>query len=337
VSDNETIATTTFIVLWREPLVCVVSAGWGATWGAMMALKIAEGRECHIITRLTNRIDIVAPDITGLKERLTREAPNATLWSLVPSQADASAVEALGVGAIWATPTAFVDERIYYPELEQPKLYAAVHNARTEPLKRHELAYGVNNLALISYPALADSEPVGAVAARYRSLSYVNWSEASGSRFLDPPGVRRLVNQSRCGLVLSAVEGANNASVEYFLCGIPLVTTPSEGGRDVMYDERHVIVVQPTALAVEAAVATYQLSAPDPLEIRAAALARARPHRQRLIAWLSERAGRDLTPLADGNLWLPQFYDKLRQTWLIDAGPDGGWQARRYQTPGFTQ
>ena len=54
------------------------------------------------------------------------------------------------------------------------------------------------------------------------------------------------------------------------------------------------------------------------------------PQRERLIAWLSERAGRDLTPLADGNLWLPQFHDKLRQIWFIDAQPDGGWQARRH-------
>jgi hypothetical protein len=337
VSDGETTATTTFIVLWRDPLVCVISAGWGSSWGAMMALEIANGRECHIVARLTNRVDIVAPDIAGLAERLKREAPNATLWSLVSSPADAAAVETLGVGAIWATPTAFVDERIYYPELEQPKLYAAVHTARTDAMKRHELAHGVSNLALISYPAFGDSEPVGDVAARYRSLGYVNWSEATGARFLDPPGVRRLVSQSRCGLVLSAVEGANNASVEYFLCGIPLVTTPSQGGRDVMYDALHVTIVEPTAAAVEAAVAAYQASAPDPLDIRAAALARARPHRQRLIAWLSERAGRDLAMLADGNLWLPQFYDKLRQTWLIETRPDGGWQARRYQTPGFTQ
>ncbi len=329
-SDGQTSETTTFIVLWREPLVCVISAGWGSGWGARMAVQMAEGRECHIITRLTNRVDIVAADLAGLNEGLKREAPNVRLWSLVPYQSDAPVVEALGVGAIWATPTAFVDERIYYPQLEQPKLYDAVHNARTDADKRHELAFGVNNLALITYPAFAGSEPVNVLAARYRSLSYVNWSDATGHRFLDPPDVRRLVSQSRCGLVLSAVEGANNASVEYFLCGIPLVTTPSEGGRDVMYDSRHVTVVEPAAPAVEAAVAAYQASAPDPLDIRAAVLAKARPHRERLIAWLSERAGRDLTPLADGNLWLPQFHDKLRQIWFIDAQPDGGWQARRH-------
>jgi hypothetical protein len=336
VSDGQPTETTTFVVLWREPLVCVISAGWGSGWGARMAVQMAAGRECHIITRLTNRLDIVAADIAGLNEGLKREAPNATLWSLVPYQSDAPVVEALGVGAIWATPTAFVDERIYYPELEQPKLYDAVHNARTEGDKRHELALGVNNLALISYPAFAESEPVNVVAARYRSLSYVNWSEAAGHRFLAPSDVRRLVNQSRCGLLLSAVEGANNASVEYLLCGIPLVTTPSEGGRDVMYDSRYVTVVAPSAEAVEAAVAAYRVSAPDPLEIHAAALAKARPHRQRLIAWLSERAGRDLTALADGNLWLPQFHDKLRQIWFIDSLPGGGRRARPYQIPAAT-
>ena len=166
------------------------------------------------------------------------------------------------------------------------------------------------------------------MAGRYRCLSYVNYTQDGGHRRLGAAGVRRVLSRSRCGLLLSAAEGATNATMEYFLCGIPLVTTPAEGGREVMYDPRHVAVVEPDPAAVEAAVAAFQVHAPDPLEIRAAALARARPHRARLIAWLSQIAGRDLGPLADGNLWLPQFRDKLRQVWSIERAPDGGTQAR---------
>jgi hypothetical protein len=328
VSDNQQIASTTFFVLWRQPLVCVISAGWGSAWGARMALQLAQGRECHIVARPSNRMDMLIPEIAELDAGLKREQPNATLWSLASSEADAALVRAAGVGAIWATMTAFVDERLYFPELEQPKLYDAVHNARTDAFKRHELAHGVNDLALITYTILGSTDSVPALARRYRSLRYVNYTNADGLKYLDAAGVRRILSQSRCGLLLSAAEGANNATVEYFLCGLPLVTTPSEGGREAMYDPRHVTVVEPAAAAVEAAVAAYRTAAPDPFEIRAATLARGRPHRERLIAWLSERAGRDLAPLADGNLWLPQFHDKLRQVWRIDARPDGGWDAR---------
>jgi glycosyltransferase involved in cell wall biosynthesis len=186
----------------------------------------------------------------------------------------------------------------------------------------------VRNLALITFTVFGGADSIADVARSYRGLSYVNYSAVTGHQRLDAAGVRRVLSQSRCGLLLSAAEGATNATMEYFLCGIPLVTTPSEGGREEMYDSRHVTIVEPDARAVEQAVAAYQIAAPEAQEIRAAALEKARPHRARLIAWLSGVVGQDLQPLANENLWLPQFHDKLRQVWRIDAGSDGGWTAR---------
>ena len=327
-SDNPQVGTTTFFTLWSDPLVCVISAGWGADWGLRMALQVAGGRECHILMRPADRMAALIDEIGQIDQWLRRDHPNVRLWSLAASEEDAALVAGRGVGAIWANNTAFIDERLYFPELEQPKLYDAVHNARTTAFKRHDLAYGVNNLALITFVVFGGAESIADVARGYRSLSYVNYSHEHGHRRLDAAGVRRVLSQSRCGLLLSSAEGATNATMEYFLCGLPLVTTPSEGGREAMYDPRHVAVVEPSSAAVEAAVAAFQTSAPDPLEIRAAALAKARPHRARLIAWLSQIAGRDLLPLADGNLWLPQFHDKLRQVWSIETRPGGSLNAR---------
>lgn len=328
-AKGDKIATTTFHVLWRDPLVCVISAGWGSIWGARIAVGLAQGRECHILARPANRMDGLLPEIVQLRDWLAEEHPNARLWSLAASEADAALVSSIGVEGVWATITAFVDERLYYPELTEPKLYDAVHTARTDSFKRHELAHGVGNLALITYTTFASADDIAQVVGGYRDLRFVNWSAEAGHRMLDPTSVRRIVSRSRCGLLLSESEGANNASVEYFLCGVPLVTTPSRGGRDQLYDPRHVTIVPPEPAAVEAAVAAYKASAPDPLEIRAALLARARPHRERLIAWLSRIAGRDLAPLADGNLWLPTFRDKVRDVWRIDDRGDGGWIARQ--------
>ena len=94
-----------------------------------------------------------------------------------------------------------------------------------------------------------------------------------------------------------------------------------------MYDPRHVTIVEPTAEAVGAAVAAYRTHAPDPLEIRASALVKARAHRARLLAWLSDVAGSDLAAMADGNLWLPQFRNKLSTYWWVQPRPDGGLNA----------
>ncbi len=244
---------------------------------------------------------------------------------------DARLMADLGVEAIHAHNTAFIDERIFYPEAGAIKLFDAVHNAQTKSFKRHELAYGVHNLALITYAEPAASDTVADLVQRYQDLRYVNYSERVGYQMLDGDQIRQVVSQARCGLVLSEVEGPNNASMEYFLCGVPLVTTPGRGGREAMYDPRHVAIVEPTPQAVEAAVAAFAASAPDPQEIRQSALARARPHRERLITWLSGIVGEDLFKQADKNLWLPQFCDKLRQTWRLEPRPNGRFEAHKIE------
>ena len=101
-----------------------------------------------------------------------------------------------------------------------------------------------------------------------------------------------------------------------------------------MYDPRHVVVVEPNAAAVEDAVAGFRSRAPDPGDIRRSALATARPHRLRLIDWLSGIVETDLRPHADENGWLPQFRDKLRQKWRVDRRSDGGLEARPLADPG---
>ncbi len=42
--------------------------------------------------------------------------------------------------------------------------------------------------------------------------------------------------------------------MEYLFSGVPVITTPSVGGRDEFFDKRHVVVVEPTASAVREAV-----------------------------------------------------------------------------------
>ncbi len=257
---------------------------------------------------------------------------------MTTTETDAALMGDLGVEVLHAHNLAFIDERIYYPEPGATKLFDAVHNAQTKSFKRHELAYGVRNLALITYDELGASETVANLVQRYQDLRYVNYSERIGSQMLDGHQIRRVVSQACCGLALSELEGPNNASMEYFLCGVPLVTTPAKGGREAMYDPRHVAIVEPTPQAVEAAVAAFVASAPTAQEIRRSALATARPHRERLIAWLSGIVGEDLFKHADENLRLPQFHDKLRQLWRLEPRPDGRLEAHKIGGfPGLTR
>jgi len=319
---------TFFYVLWEEPLVCVVCTGSPMASGVELALAHARGRACHILVRLTWEASVMADQIAATAHRLRVEQPKARLVAMTPTLEDACLLGDLGIETLWAHNSAFIDERIYYPEAGAPKLYDAVHTAQTKSFKRHELAFDVPNLALISYAEAASELSVGELAARYRGLSYANWSAETGIQNLAADAVRGVVSRARCGLLLSAAEGPNNASMEYFLCGLPLVTTPGAGGREVMYDPRHVVFVEPAPSAVEAAVRRFRSEAPDPEQVRRSALAKTLPHRRRLIDWLSATVAKDLTPQADANGWLPQFRDKLRQKWLVERRPDGSPAAR---------
>ena len=317
-----------FFVLWEAPLVCVISAGRSLTSGIELALEYAAGRPCHILARASWDLAVIGEAIASAHRWLSETHPEARLVAMAPTAADADYMTGLGVASLHAHNCAFISERIYFPEPGAAKTFDAVHNAQTKPFKRHELALGVRNLALITYDEPEATDAVADLVARYRHLAYANYSAAAGCRTLSGAEVRKVVSAARCGLALSETEGPNNASMEYFLSGVPLVSTPSRGGREAMYDPRHVAIVAPTRMAVERAVAAFRRRAPDPQEIRAAALARSRPHRARLIAWLSDIVGRDLAGDADENLWLPQFTDKLRQTWRVEVGPDGRIRAQ---------
>jgi glycosyltransferase involved in cell wall biosynthesis len=56
------------------------------------------------------------------------------------------------------------------------------------------------------------------------------------------------------GLCLSEVEGAMYVSAEYLLAGLPVVSTPSRGGREFLFDPEFCRIVPPDPRAVRDAV-----------------------------------------------------------------------------------
>lgn len=97
--------------------------------------------------------------------------------------------------------------------------------------------------------------------------------------------------QARVGLVLSAVEGPNLASIQCLLADIPVVSTPSTGGRDVFYSEGCAAVVPPEPAAIAAAVSRFQHERPPALEIRRRTLAKIQGFRDRFGEILVARCG----------------------------------------------
>ena len=73
------------------------------------------------------------------------------------------------------------------------------------------------------------------------------------------------------------------STIEYLLSGIPVVSTPSIGGRDRVLDPRYTLIVEPDASAVADAVRTLAGRLYDPMAIRKAAFDAMRDDRVRLI------------------------------------------------------
>ena len=69
--------------------------------------------------------------------------------------------------------------------------------------------------------------------------------------------VMQIYNESYCGGIFSAEEGACYSSSEYLLCGLPVVSTDGRGGRDTWFDAENSIIVEPDEIAVKTAVETW--------------------------------------------------------------------------------
>jgi glycosyltransferase involved in cell wall biosynthesis len=141
-----------------------------------------------------------------------------------------------GAPSLLANGLIFTDEKLWRPRTAQiPGLpmFDAVYTARLDPNKRHELAKSVDRLMLIYGYSL--SQPLAEAYKRIRTILpnafFANHRLADGIP-LAPESVCRLYAHSRVGLCLSAVEGCMRGSMEYLLAGLPVVSTPSIGGRD---------------------------------------------------------------------------------------------------------
>ncbi len=149
----------------------------------------------------------------------------------------------------------YVNDHIYKP-LDEPKHYDAIYVAQLQRFKRHWLAKDIDRLMMVSYG--------GDLPTFCPELAHAEYNK----EFIPRPELAKKINQAYAGLCLSAEEGAMYASLEYLLCGIPVVSTPSKGGRDEFFNDENSIIVPPQADAVAQAVQRWKKSPPNPHTIR---------------------------------------------------------------------
>ncbi len=210
--------------------------------------------------------------------RAVDAVPGLRVTVLANAAAEVQSLAGNGIETVLCHQNAFLDERRYLILPHVKKIYDAIYIARITPFKRHNLAAGVKSLRLIGSNSQYEAEYARAVLAKMPDAVY---SSQWNSRLIYYP-----INQAHCGLCLSCEEGAMFVSAEYLLCGIPIVNTANIGGRDLMFPPFAVRNVPDSPEAVAEAVAHWAAKAPDPQEVRRAALELMMPYRTVLIELL---------------------------------------------------
>ena len=201
-----------------------------------------------------------------------------------------------GLRAMLLNKNFLVSERNFRPLPAVEIEFDAIYNARFDPLKRHYLAAEIEILAYLSYDDPANTaqsrqeqrELFLDLMARHPNHVLLNPMDDGLPVRLAADDVNAALNRAAVGLCLSQMEGANYASMEYLLAGLPVVSTPSIGGREVYFDPDFCTICDPDPAAVRRAVESLR-SRHIPREyVRERTLARIEPERRRFLTLLDD-------------------------------------------------
>ena len=194
------------------------------------------------------------------------------------------------IDVIVANNTFLIDTEMFKIK-DVDKRWLCAFNAKAYAFKRLCLSADVPNKVFITYDN-AHEESEG----RTERVRLEDYGDSTIFKAIPQEKVSEILNQAHVGAILSEVEGACNANTEYLLCGLPVVSTPSRGGRDVFYDEHTAIICEPNATSVARAVVTAadKLKSGEfsPTEIRRRTLERIEDYRDVFIESLGTHARR---------------------------------------------
>jgi len=215
--------------------------------------------------------------------------PRHRIVMMCNTEAEAELVRAQGEAAFVYNKAVNTSELVFRPLDGATLEFDAIYNAQLASWKRHELALGIGNCGFLFYRGIAStSESEAALRARHGKLApghvFINEVNEEGRPVrLPPEEVNRHLNRAAVGLCLSAEEGAMFACTEYLLAGLPVVSTPSRGGRDFHRDNDFYVEVEADPGAVAAAVAALRARNIPREAVRERALARMQAERARFV------------------------------------------------------
>ena len=240
-----------------DPLITYSAANRAAPLGLLSVAPdlLGDRKGLHLLhhpwSLETGHATWVAASIAGAK----RDFPQSRFVMMTSNEMEGLVYGASGQECIVGNASLLTDERVWRPHPRRPgPTYDAVYVARLDPSKRHELAQQIERVELIYGRSLEDGGGIDAVRAVLPHAHFAN-DESGKYQRLSPEDVAIRLAQADVGLCLSAEEGMMRASIEYLLAGLPVVSTPSVGGRDRYYVGAYCRIAEPDPHSIARAVA----------------------------------------------------------------------------------
>jgi len=214
--------------------------------------------------------------------------PNIKIVFLCNDPLEIPIAERAGFKGLLVNHNAFSQEAVFQI-IDVPKKYKSIYNAKLTSFKRHFLASKIDGLALM-YSRFGDTpKNFESLKQKLPNAIFLNGDPRTHEyQTFNSKQVAYHLNQSESGLCLSEVEGAMYGSIEYLLCGIPIVSTPSLGGRDVFFDNDHCSIVPPEPEAISNAVCDLISRRLDPQKIRSQTLRKIHEQRSTFISFINK-------------------------------------------------
>ncbi|MDC1226296.1 hypothetical protein N8013_01465 [Algibacter sp.] len=190
---------------------------------------------------------------------------------------------------LFGVKTQFFNQNIHESEneyniVDAPKIYNAIYIAQAAKFKRLSLASKIKKLYVLTYNCKTqDKEGNNDLHAYEPSINNCDYNK---SFIHGTKNVSNLISSAHCGLALSKKEGAMWAVMQYLLCGIPIVTTKSKGGRDYFLNDLNSMYVKDDALAIANMVEVIKKQKISPQLIRESVIEQIKLERLRFMRFL---------------------------------------------------
>jgi len=238
---------------------------------------------------------------TTIKE-LNQKHSNYNFNFLANSPEELENFQENGLNTLFCNQNAFLDENKYKINNKKPR-YKAIYMARITPLKRYELATKVDNLFVIGSWKDAEVEYAKNILKKCDPEKWIKRIP----HFM----VSKYMNQAQSGLALSKIEGTMYVCTEYLLSGLPVVSSKSQGGRHIYFDDRYVTIAEDTPESVAEKVEEITSRDMDRKMIRENTINIMQNHRKKFIELINSIYKSEGVDRNFGNEWEDVFTHKL--------------------------